>query len=206
MQRVIDVSYYNGKVNWELVKAAGYHAILRAGYGTDRTDQDDTEFKRNADACERLGIPWGAYLYSYADNTTRAMSEAAHMIRLLEPYKDARYRLYPCFSTPSRRARRMRLPATPLSGAGNSRQRATIRAYTPTSIGGAPSSNTCARGVGGSPSGRAARRRSPGISGSAPTGPTCRGARATGGAPISASRNSISRRRLFTTGRRGPEI
>lgn len=97
MQRVIDVSYHNGKVNWELVKAAGYHAILRAGYGTDRSDQDDTEFKRNADACERLGIPWGAYLYSYADNTTRAMSEAAHMIRLLKPYKDARYRLYPCF-------------------------------------------------------------------------------------------------------------
>ena len=97
MQRVIDVSYHNGKVNWELVKAAGYHAILRAGYGTDRSDQDDTEFKRNADACERLGIPWGAYLYSYADNTARAMSEAAHMIRLLEPYKDARYRLYPCF-------------------------------------------------------------------------------------------------------------
>lgn len=97
MQRVIDVSYHNGKVNWELVKAAGYHAILRAGYGTDRSDQDDEQFERNADACERLGIPWGAYLYSYADNTTRAMSEAAHMIRLMDPYKDARYRLYPCF-------------------------------------------------------------------------------------------------------------
>ena len=97
MQRVIDVSYHNGKINWELVKAAGYHAILRAGYGTDRADQDDAEFRRNADACERLAIPWGAYLYSYADNTTRAMSEAAHMIRLMDPYKDARYRLYPCF-------------------------------------------------------------------------------------------------------------
>lgn len=142
MQRAIDVSYHNGKVNWELVKAAGYHAILRAGYGTDRSDQDDTEFKRNADACERLGIPWGAYLYSYADNSTRAMSEAAHMIRLMDPYKDARYRLYPCFSTPSKAARRPRLRLTPCSGAGSLRPRGTPPVYTPTSIGGRLSSKT----------------------------------------------------------------
>lgn len=97
MQKVIDVSYHNGTIDWEKVKAAGYHAIIRAGYGMDYSHQDDTQFKRNADECERLGIPWGAYLYSYADNTTKVMSEAAHMLRLMAPYKKARYRLYPCF-------------------------------------------------------------------------------------------------------------
>lgn len=97
MNKVIDVSYHNGTIDWEKVKEAGYHAILRAGYGMNLESQDDTQFARNAAECERLGIPWGAYLYSYADNATRTMSEAEHMLRLMEPWKDAPNRLYPVF-------------------------------------------------------------------------------------------------------------
>ena len=97
MNKVIDVSYHNGTIDWEKVKAAGYHAILRAGYGMDEPGQDDTQFARNVSECERLGIPWGAYLYSYADNANRVMSEARHMVRLMEPWKDAPNRLYPVF-------------------------------------------------------------------------------------------------------------
>ena len=64
-RNVIDVSYHNGVIDWEKVKAAGVEgAILRCGYGMDQTDQDDKQFKRNADECTRLGIPFGVYLYS----------------------------------------------------------------------------------------------------------------------------------------------
>ena len=52
----------------------------------DRTDQDDKQFKRNADECVRLGIPFGVYLYSYADTEQKAKSEAQHALRLVDGY------------------------------------------------------------------------------------------------------------------------
>ena len=83
---IIDVSEWNGIIDWEKVKPHIDGAILRCGYGMDLAKQDDSEFKRNADECTRLGIPFGVYLYSYATNVERAKSEAAHVLRLIEPY------------------------------------------------------------------------------------------------------------------------
>ena len=85
---VIDVSYHQGTIDWKKVKAAGVEgAIIRCGYGMDMESQDDKQWKRNADECTRLGIPFGAYLYSYADSTAKAQSEAQHALRLLAGYK-----------------------------------------------------------------------------------------------------------------------
>lgn len=85
---IIDVSYHQGIIDWEAVRAAGVEgAIIRCGYGMDQTDQDDKQWKRNADECSRLGIPFGAYLYSYADSAAKAQSEAQHAIRLLSGYQ-----------------------------------------------------------------------------------------------------------------------
>lgn len=84
---LIDVSEHKGKIDWEKVKPQIDGAILRCGYGMDIQRQDDTQFKRNADECTRLGIPFGVYLYSYADSTEKAKSEAAHVLRLIKPYK-----------------------------------------------------------------------------------------------------------------------
>ena len=81
----IDVSDYQGTVNWEKAKAAGVrYAILKCGYGMDRADQDDACFRRNAAECARLGIPFGVYLYSYADTAEKVDLEAAHVLRLRE--------------------------------------------------------------------------------------------------------------------------
>lgn len=86
-RKIIDVSYHNGTIDWEKVKAAGIEgAIIRCGYGMDQTDQDDVQFKRNADECTRLGIPFGVYLYSYANNARKAESEAQHVLRLIAGY------------------------------------------------------------------------------------------------------------------------
>ena len=86
--KVIDVSHHQGAIDWEQVKNAGIAGvIIRCGYGMDQASQDDREWKRNADACARLGIPFGAYLYSYADSIEKAASEAQHALRLLAGYR-----------------------------------------------------------------------------------------------------------------------
>ncbi len=87
-KKVIDVSYHNGTIDWEKVKAAGVDgAILRCGYGDNIASQDDKQWKRNADECTRLGIPFGVYLYSYAKSAAQAKSEAEHVLRLVKGYK-----------------------------------------------------------------------------------------------------------------------
>ena len=88
MLKGIDVSSWQKNIDWEKVKADGIgFAILRCGYGQDIKSQDDNTFKRNADECTRLGIPFGVYLYSYAINTQSAESEADHVLRLIKGYK-----------------------------------------------------------------------------------------------------------------------
>jgi len=87
MKKVIDVSTWQGVIDWEKVKPQIDGAILRCGYGGDIESQDDGQFKRNADECTRLGIPFGVYLYSYAKDNEAARSEAAHVLRLIDGYK-----------------------------------------------------------------------------------------------------------------------
>ena len=82
----VDVSKHNGNVDWQAVKNAGYgnFAIIRAGYGGDYSNQDDPQFERNVNECEKLGIPYGVYLYSYALNTNDALNEVNHILRLIK--------------------------------------------------------------------------------------------------------------------------
>ena len=88
MLKGIDVSVHQGNINWDKVKADGIEfAILRCGYGSDFTYQDDGQFKKNAKECERLGIPYGVYLYSYATNIEKACSEADHVLRVIKGCK-----------------------------------------------------------------------------------------------------------------------
>ena len=86
--QLIDVSHHQGVIDWEQVKASGIAgAIIRCGYGMDLTEQDDAQWRRNADECTRLGIPFGVYLYSYADTAEKAESEARHALRLAAGYR-----------------------------------------------------------------------------------------------------------------------
>lgn len=83
----IDVSEHQGTINWEKTASEIDYAILRCGYGSDLTKQDDKTWKYNADECTRLGIPFGVYLYSYADTPEKASSEADHVLRLIKDYE-----------------------------------------------------------------------------------------------------------------------
>ena len=87
MLKGIDVSNANGRIDWDKLKGNIDYAILRCGYGSDIASQDDKQWARNVSECNRLGIPWGTYLYSYAMSTAEAESEAAHVLRLLKGLK-----------------------------------------------------------------------------------------------------------------------
>lgn len=81
----IDVSEFQGSVDWEAVKASGIQfALLRAGYGEGTVDP---EFNRNASECNRLNIPIGVYWFSYALNTEQAASEAEYCLDTIRDYR-----------------------------------------------------------------------------------------------------------------------
>lgn len=95
MQKIIDVSEHNGHIDWAKVKESGAHAIIRCGYGQDIASQDDKRWFYNASECARLGIPFGAYLYSYAVTESQVLGEVDHAVRLCKLYRDAMaYPLY----------------------------------------------------------------------------------------------------------------
>ena len=80
----IDVSEWQGDIDWNKVKNTDVEfAIIRCGFAGDYTKYDDKKFQRNVSECQRLGIPFGIYLYSYAETVEDAKSEAAHVLRLL---------------------------------------------------------------------------------------------------------------------------
>ena len=81
----IDVSYAQGVIDWEKVKASGLvdFAILRAGYGKE-TSQIDDQFSRNYTACKQLGIPVGVYWYSYATTVDEAEQEAKVCLQTIQ--------------------------------------------------------------------------------------------------------------------------
>ena len=84
----IDVSKHNGKIDWAKMKDKVDFVIIRVGYGQDGfPEQDDEQFANNIAGVEKYGIPYGFYLYSYADTVAKAESEAAHAIRLIKGHK-----------------------------------------------------------------------------------------------------------------------
>ena len=90
----IDVSYYNGTIDWKRVKQSEVeYAIIRCGYGTNDKNQDDKKWEENVKGCIDNNIPYGVYLYSYADTVEKASSEADHAIRLLQG-KKLKYPVY----------------------------------------------------------------------------------------------------------------
>lgn len=84
----IDVSEHNGVVDWQKVKASDIKfAILRAGFGSESDEQIDKQFERNYAECKRLGIPCGAYHYSYAFTEAQAKQELQFFLKLLKGKK-----------------------------------------------------------------------------------------------------------------------
>lgn len=76
----IDVSFYNGNINWAAVKNAGIdYVIIRAGFrgwGSAAIYQD-TCFEQNLRNAKAAGLKVGIYFYSTAVNKVEAVEEAS---------------------------------------------------------------------------------------------------------------------------------
>jgi len=82
--KYIDVSEHQGVVDWKAVRGNVDGVILRAGYGRGNADK---QFARNAAECNRLGIPCGAYWFSYARDEAMARAEAQFLLEAVRPYR-----------------------------------------------------------------------------------------------------------------------
>ena len=83
----IDVSKYQGNIDWKAVKESGISfACLRALQGrTDR--QIDPSFETNLAGCIENGIDYSCYVYAYAQTHDKARQEADLVINLLKDRK-----------------------------------------------------------------------------------------------------------------------
>lgn len=77
----IDISQWNGNI--DLNQYRDQFVIVRAAYGR----KPDPKAQRNMAECERLGIPYGVYVYSYALDAEAARMEADHLLQMLKGRK-----------------------------------------------------------------------------------------------------------------------
>jgi hypothetical protein len=89
MAEIMDVSRYQGTINWEKVKASGkvdgvmIRAMGNSAAGRPSAPYTDPQFARNYSECKRLGIPCGVYGYFKAVNREQADKELAYFKKLL---------------------------------------------------------------------------------------------------------------------------
>ena len=82
MRKLIDVSSYNGKVNWEKAKAYGCQGAILKIIRKDL--KIDNGFNRNYQACNENELAWGVYNYSYATTVTKAKSDMKLVCDILD--------------------------------------------------------------------------------------------------------------------------
>lgn len=87
----IDVSKWQGAIDWAKVKKAGVDFVfIRCGYtGLSRSfsTQEDVYFQRNIQGAAAQGIRIGIYYFSNARTTAEAKKEAQKTISLIKKYK-----------------------------------------------------------------------------------------------------------------------
>lgn len=85
----VDVSKYQGNINWNQVKASGVEfAIIRVGYrgyGSGALVENPT-FRQNIRGATAAGLKVGLYFYSQAVNEAEAAEEASMVLRLCSGY------------------------------------------------------------------------------------------------------------------------
>ena len=94
---VIDVSSWQGDIDWAKAKAGGVEgAIIRLGFGWG--NDADAKAQRNINECKRLGIPFGIYWYSYAEDASGSRQEGNDVVSKLRQFgvrpNDLKYPVY----------------------------------------------------------------------------------------------------------------
>lgn len=86
----IDVSKWNGTIDWKRVAADGVHfAMIRAATGSKSGKINvDPKMDANINGAHVAGIKVGVYLYSYAYTVDAARKEAENLVKVLDKHKD----------------------------------------------------------------------------------------------------------------------
>ena len=92
MKRGIDVSTFQGKINWQDVRASGVDfAMIKATQGRSETqsyrDFTDSKFAANITGASSVGIRCGVYHYLTAQDVSEAIHEAEYFLSVIAPYK-----------------------------------------------------------------------------------------------------------------------
>lgn len=86
----IDVSYYQGNIDWKKVKNSGVEfVIIRVGYrgyGSAGTLVEDPRFKTYLDEATKAGLKVGVYFYTQAITTAEAQEEAKFVLDRIKGY------------------------------------------------------------------------------------------------------------------------
>ncbi len=83
MKKGIDVSYCQGRIDFDRIdKNQVQFAIIRSSFGWEK-NQKDSQFERNYAGFKKLGIPVGAYHYSYAKTKEQAVKEAKYCLECI---------------------------------------------------------------------------------------------------------------------------
>ena len=85
----IDVSKWNGEIDWDRVRNAGVEfAIVRAGYRGSVTGSlvEDPCFAANMKGAAASGVPVGVYFFTQAVNEVEAVEEASVVLQLVKQY------------------------------------------------------------------------------------------------------------------------
>ena len=82
----MDISEYQGTINWDTVKNRSDidFVIIRCSYGSGYKDR---KWEYNVKECERLGIPYGVYIYSTATTVLAVEKEAENVKKMLEGHQ-----------------------------------------------------------------------------------------------------------------------
>ena len=86
----IDVSKYQGEIDWEVVKNDGIdYAIIRVGIRgySEGGILEDEFFRQNIEGAIANGIPVGVYFFTQAVNEAEALEEADFVIGMLQGYE-----------------------------------------------------------------------------------------------------------------------
>ena len=88
----IDVSTYQGSINWSAVKASGIDfAIVKATQGRAVNSNSylftDRQFAANVTGAHDVGLKVGVYHYLTATTVKEAQTEAAHFCETIAPFK-----------------------------------------------------------------------------------------------------------------------
>ena len=88
MLKILDASRYQGVIDWEKVLEDGISGAILKTVSTNNREFGglyiDPTFERNYAECKRLGIPVGAYYYTYAQDKAYADKELALFKKAIE--------------------------------------------------------------------------------------------------------------------------